>query len=593
MCGFFGAVLFDKNKGKESDLSQSLRLLSHRGPDAVGTVKLGQVFMGHCRLAVFDLSDRGTQPYTKWGKTIIYNGAVYNFPELRKALQKQNYCFDTNTDTEVILAMYDCYGAACVDQFNGQWALAIYDHNTRILFCSRDRFGIKPFYYWQTPEAFYFSSEIKAFTTLPEWKAQINPIRVLEFLSYKMHDHTNETFFKDVKKLGQGCNLIFHVSEGKYSISSYYSVDNIQVKRWTKEDAIVRFNTLFEDSISLRLRADVKVGSALSGGLDSSSIVSRIVRNRDTKMNTFSVVYDEANISEHPYLESLLQIGQLDAQIISPSHQDFEKMIDDVIWHQESPFNGLGVFAQFVLFGEARKQGVKVMLDGQGADEILAGYEKFYLPILHRLMRTNPVKAWRLYREINSRHTVSPGENWKLWWKYIQKRKKPDQKWIRIHIDGKKAFHRPREASILQMSKNLISGLGLPALLRYEDKNAMAHGIESRVPFLDHRLVEFCLSLPDHLKINNGVRKWILREASHDFLPKSILSRYKKLGFATPEKRWWVENQSYYIKTIQKLTPLLDPIVDMKLAPLIKDPDLRWRLFILGKWLEKFNLVTG
>ena len=589
MCGLFGIINKDKDTINVAELQAASAALQHRGPDDEAIFAEKNIGLAHRRLSIFDLGTGGRQPFEGWNKVMVFNGAIYNFPELKIQLQRKKYQFSTETDTEVLLAAYDYWGKECVQYFNGQWAFSIYDREAEEVFCSRDRFGIKPFYYTEINGNFYFSSEIKAFQKISGWRARLNKTKAYEYLVHQMHDHTNETMFVGVCRLGNGQHLTYSLKTNSYEIATYYDLKKITTQQMTAEFAVKKFSEKFTHAVELRLRADVPVGAALSGGLDSSAIVLTIpgIKN-DIALSAFSVVYDEAKISERKYVEAVLKNNAIKGHILQPSFKDYEESRKQILWQQEEPYNGIGVEAQYAMFGAARKAGIKVMLDGQGADEILAGYEKFYLGILKSDIS--------LFNKITTSfniiwlHQIPWKKSWHDFKNYLLKNKKAqDFSWLRLKPDREALFRRSKEDSVLAISKNLISELGLNALLRYEDKNAMSFGIESRVPFLDHELVEFCLSLPTDLKIRNGIRKWILRESRKEVLPEIIRNRYDKLGFATPEISWLEAQKDHLLETISEKEKLAD-IIDVKNLKNVRDIKVIWRIYLFGEWMEMFEV---
>ena len=591
MCGLFGIINKDKDTINVAELQAASMALQHRGPDDDGIFTEKNIGLAHQRLSIFDPGEGGRQPFAGWNKVLVFNGAIYNFPEIKKQLLEYDYQFKTETDTEVLLAAYDHWGKDCVQHFNGQWAFAIYDRETEKVFCSRDRFGIKPFYYTEINGKFCFSSEIKAFIKISGWKAKLNKTKAYEYLVHQMHDHTCETLFDGVYRLGNGQTLSFDLKTGSYKIATYYDLKKIVTQPITVEKAVEKFSEKFIQSVQLRLRADVPVGAALSGGLDSSAIVLTIpeIKN-DISLSTFSVVYDEAKISERKYVEAVLKNDFIKGHILQPSFEEYENNRKKVLWQQEEPYNGIGVEAQHSMFAVAREAGVKVMLDGQGADEILAGYEKFYLGILKS--KTGLLKKISTGYQLVRLHQIPWKKSWEDAQNYFLKNKRKQiRPWLKLKPDPKALFQRSKENSVLAMSKNLIAELGLNALLRYEDKNAMSCGIESRVPFLDHELVEFCLSLPADLKIRKGIRKWILRESRKEVLPDIIRNRYDKLGFATPEIDWLQGQKSRLIGVIEG-NERLTAIIDFAEIKKVEDLKVIWRVYLFGAWMEMFNIDT-
>jgi len=589
MCGIFGILTKGDTRIQRKVLESAADLLAHRGPDMHDYYQEENLAFAHRRLSIFDTSEKAKQPLEAYGNIIVFNGAIYNYPELKEQLVAKGYTFKTSSDTELILAAYAEYGKDCVSQFNGQWAFAIYDKEKQIVFCSRDRFGIKPFYYIKNDNRFCFSSEIKAFSSLDNWQPRINSTRVFEFLEFAMHDHTKETMFEDVIQLGRAESMVIQLNDLSVEKKVFYSLTDKLEKEWKTEDAVRAVDTHLDTAINLRLRADVKSASALSGGLDSSIIALRIAEALDTPYDTFSVVYPDEEFNEQNYVDEVLKNSLLKGHVLSPSFEQFLENLDTLIWHQDEPFNGISVYAQYCLFETAAKQGVRVMLDGQGADEIFAGYEKFYLPVFKKLIKRNPIKAAKLF---NAAKKNFPHINAKTnLINYLNSGKKKEQSCFHLEVDKTKLFKRAPEDSILAMSKNLLSGLGISALLRYEDRNAMAHGIESRVPYLDHNLVECALSLPDNMKINEGVSKWALRESSKELLPELIYKRKDKLGFATPEKKWLEEHFDDIKTRIYAKEEQLEKMVNLNM--LFEERDLKkiFRVFVFSRWLSVFNLT--
>jgi len=589
MCGLFGIINKDKDTINVAELRAAGAALQHRGPDDEGIFVEAQLGLAHRRLSIFDLGAGGRQPFEDWNKVLVFNGAIYNFPEIKIQLTAMGYHFKTATDTEVLLAAYDHWGNNCVHQFNGQWAFAIYDRETQQVFCSRDRLGIKPFYYTVIDNQFCFSSEIKAFAQISGWQPTLNPTKAYEYLAHQMHDHTNETMFANVYRLGSGQHLCYSLEEHTFVIDTYYDLTKLKTVATTVTEAVAAFSEKFTQAIELRLRADVQVGAALSGGLDSSAIVLTIPEIKNNiSLSTFSVVYDEAKISERKYVDAVLKNDNLIGHVLQPTFVDFENARKSILWQQEEPYNGMGVEAQYAMFSAVREAGVKVMLDGQGADEILAGYEKFYLGMLRS--NTDLTEKIKMGYQLVRLHQIPWKKSWQDFKNYLSKSKaNTNFVWLKIKPEQAKLFRRSKEDTVLAMSKNLISELGLNALLRYEDKNAMAFGIESRVPFLDHKLVEFCLSLPDNLKIRKGIRKWILRESRKKILPEIILNRYDKLGFATPERTWLSEQKESYLEKI-KINKRLNDLVDKTKLDEIEDVMILWRIYLLGEWMEIFKI---
>ena len=556
MCGINGFSWSDN-----SLINKMNALIRHRGPDDEGVYVDDNVSLGHVRLAVIDLSPKGHQPmgYTKDGEEIwiVYNGEIYNFADLRKELRKKGYTFNSDTDTEVILAAYLEWGFDCVKKFNGMWAFAIYDKSRNILFLSRDRFGIKPLYYYYNGENIIFSSEIKAILA-HRIERKPNDAIIFDFLYYNLLDHTEDTFFKGIKKLMPGHNCVFDLKSRNLKIWRYYSLKKriSSMIRDSISNISKKFREIFFKAVKRRLIADVPVGSCLSGGLDSASIVCVMkCLNPKSEIKAFSLVFPGLKIDESKYQNSVVQKCLVKRFTTTFTVDDIIKDIEDLIYTQEEPFPTLSIYGQYRVMKLAHEKGMKVLLDGQGSDEILAGYYYFFsyyfVELFRKLQWKELLSEIMAYYKIHK--TITPIISmvfhllprsikhllWKRRIKYISEsffkrykhRKSKDPMW-----DIKTL----KEALILAETY-----YSLPHLLRFEDKNSMRWSIESRVPFCDHELVEYVLSLPPQAIIKKGVTKRVLREALKDILPENVRNRVSKIGFATPDENLLRTEQGY------------------------------------------------
>lgn len=567
------------------------RMAKHRGPDGEGYFLDRVVGMGHCRLSVFDLSQEGSQPMNFKDYHIVFNGAIYNYPELKEVLRQRGYFFYSNTDTEVILAAYDYWGATCVEQFNGIWALVIYDARKKQLFASRDRFGVKPLYYCNFAKKFGMVSEIKQFSAMVGWRARMNATRVFEYLNNGYQDHTEETLFQGVFQVPKGSNLIYQLDNHSFEIKPYYRLSEVIA---SSPASTGLFKDWFGDAICLQMRADVKVGACLSGGLDSSSIVAwmhELSEARQPAFETFSACFDDHRINEEVYIDALQEKYGFEATKIRPAPSDIYRLIPKVVWHQDEPVASASVVAQYLVFERAKESGVKVLLDGQGADELLAGYEKFYYPYLKELFQSRKQAVGLALFRILWTHS------WR--WHFVFQKakylffKNMDHTHLWIHPSfippHKMLFKRSEEATVRQVSLNLLNEVGLQLLLHYEDRNSSAHGLESRVPFLDHRLVAYCLGLPVEAKIKDGVRKQVLRAAMKDVLPEKIAQRLTKIGFTAPPNRWMTSSG---IDTAGRLREALanHPKIFRNQHLPINDEEW-WRIVSFDEWVKVFNVI--
>jgi len=519
--------------------------IRHRGPDDEGVYIDNKVSLGHVRLAIIDLSPKGHQPmkYEKDGREvwIVYNGEIYNFMEIRGKLEKIGYSFNSNTDTEVILAAYLEWGPDCVKKFNGMWAFAIYDKNKDIIFLSRDRFGIKPLYYYYDGKNIVFSSEIKAILE-HDIERKPNDAVIFDFLYYNLLDHTEETFFEGIKRLMLGHNAIFDLRTRKIKIWKYYDLAS-KVKIRENPANPQKFRELFSRAVKMRLVADVPVGSCLSGGLDSSSVVCIMRQIKpDADIKTFSLVFPGLEIDESQYQKAIVNKCNVEWYKTTFTAKDVLRDLEDLIQTQEEPFFTLSIYGQYRVMKLAREHAMKVLLDGQGSDEILAGYHYFFGYYYYELFRN--LKWGRLIKEIiNYRKNTRSFKAVKYFAGLLLPEKLQRLLLNRSTYLSKefiKRFKHRKDPRFQRKELNeaLINAVinNLPPLLRFEDKNAMRWSIETRVPFLDPELVEYVLSTPSDAKIKDGLTKVILRKALRGIVPDVILDRKDKIGFATPDR---------------------------------------------------------
>ena len=606
MCGIT-VIIDQKNRTvQKEELEQVTDLVAHRGPDHAGYFFGDHFAFGHRRLSILDLSEKGNQPFHYKNRfTITYNGEVYNYVELRTQLIAKGYSFESDTDTEVILAAYDYWGKDCVQHFNGMWAFALFDQKEQILFCSRDRFGIKPFYYSLIGHKFCMASEIKQFTGIQAWSPRLNKVQAYEFLALGYHDHHNATFFDGVEQLRAGHNLVYNLQNHSFEIEQYYNIrEKVGNCSLSFDAAKEEFYTLFTDAIRLRLRSDVKVGTSLSGGLDSSAVVCVMhellnAQKSTAKQESVSACFPNFKIDESRFVDDLSQQLHLQSHKVFPSFEGLKEQFDLLCWHQDEPVASASVFAQQLVFQTAKENDLTVMLDGQGADEILAGYDKFYAPYFKTLAKQHPLKAASELFRYFSLHSENIKTVGKAVLNYNKKSTSSPIDWLEPEfvVANEKCFQRSADTSIASCSTNLLTEIGLSVLLHYEDRNSMAASVESRLPFLDYRLVEFCLSLPDDFKIRQAKRKYIMREALQPLLPKSIYKRYDKIGFATPQEIWMREQASFFRSELERIvqtTPLFNKNIlhhfDAFIAGKNTDYHSLWRVFAFGRWMAIFKV---
>lgn len=607
MCGISGIVSFSAEKISSEVLQEMNDIISHRGPDGEGFFinSVENVGFGHRRLSVIDLSENASQPMRRGDIVITYNGEIYNYLELKEELQQLGFSFGTESDTEVILAAYQTWGKDCVQRLNGMWAFLILDETQNSVFVSRDRFGIKPLYYFEHRNKIYFSSEIKQFTVLPEWVPSLNRALAYDFLKFGATSHTNQTFFEGVLELRGGEAMTLDLAKSEIRKYRYYhpSSKNPGDEFGDRNEKIDEFRNLMTDSIRIAMRSDVKVGSALSGGIDSSVIALMASKflaqeNKAELQECVSACFEDKSVDESYFVDKVARKGKIKVHKVFPEFEQMKSDLDALIWHQDEPFGTLSIYAQYCVFREAKANEITVMLDGQGADEILAGYDHFYRPFIGSQFKRSKTRFFSSlyhYFRLNKRaalDTVKAKMKKKLKSAGIVKEGyfKSSSSLLRLNI----------AKNISEFSYDQLVNIGMHTLLRFEDRNSMAFSIESRVPFLDHRVVDFSLSLPDEYKIYKGVRKHILREAFKNELPKEIYNRYDKYGFPTPQELWTRQNMPYFFDELKKSRELLgEELVDFeKIFDQMKDESQLskedifafWRVIIFSRWVSGFKV---
>jgi asparagine synthase (glutamine-hydrolysing) len=574
MCGIAG-IIQPSNQYSIHHLKKMTDALTHRGPEGEGFWQNmdGTAQLGHRRLSIIDLSKGAAQPMhfapsstqsnDRSHYTIIHNGEIYNYIEIRKELEKEGYVFRTQSDTEVILAAYDFWNGECVEHFDGMFAFAIWDEKQKELFAARDRFGEKPFFFYLNNNHLVFASEMKAL-----WAAGIPRIPNLKMLFNYITigyvdnpERPEETFFENIFKLPSASTLYFTPATKGLIIEKYWEIDaDFQNTKITDGEAIEQFRTLFSTSVKRRLRSDVSVGTSLSGGLDSSSVVATLMplisdlpKTDGTPLSVFTASFPDFEKDELFYAGKIVQQFGLRQHICSLSADDLVDNWRKFFDHQEEPLESASAFAQYKVFELAKQHQVTVLLDGQGADETLAGYHKYYKWYWQELFKKRNLIS---SGEIAAARKLGIGEKFSV--KNILAAMLPDLAQVILeqqylahalqHPDLTREFVKlqSKEAYYTTPSLANLNGVlyfnsfvhGLEELLRYADRNSMAHSREVRLPFLNHELVEFAFSLPSHFKIREGWTKWLLRQSMKEKLPPEIVWRKDKIGFEPPQKQW-------------------------------------------------------
>lgn len=591
MCGIAG-IYGQKNNELLSLLSKNML---HRGPDGEGRYLDNGISMVIRRLAIIDLKS-GDQPKFNEDKSIIvtFNGEIYNFKELRSILKKLGHEINTNSDTEVIAHAYEEWGVNSFDKFDGMFGIALYDKNKNKFYLVRDQFGIKPLYYTLLKKIqklqILYSSELKPILKSGLIKVVPNDKIIYRYLKFRVHDDNKETFFKGIHKLMPGEYL--EIYKEKFLTKKYSSINENAYRNKKPEISEGEINTFYDllnKSVKNRLISDVPVGTCLSGGLDSSTIVA-LVNQYMLNQNTFSAIFPGSINNEEKYVDSLLKSSKnIFSHKIYPNHKDFIKDIKDFVRTQEEPTISSGPYAQYKVMQKA-KEYVKVILDGQGSDEMLAGYNPYYLVYFRQLFKQK--KYLLLIKELLFSLDI------------IFKILRQSIKINKFDLINKTFSSKYKNESFIPTKDNLKQRLyedvfynSLPALLRYEDKNAMRFSIEGRIPFCESKLFKYIFSLKDNLIIRNGINKYILRKATKKLIPNEIRLRRNKIGFTTPEDEWLLKNYDYVYKIFsseifgkRKYFNQLNTLLALNKFKKnkFKDTLYLWRLLNLELWLREF-----
>ena len=578
------------------------------------------VMLGHRRLSIVDTSWRGHQPMmSPCGRySIIYNGEIYNSGDLMDELERLGHSFVSHSDTEVVLSSFIQWGEKCLGKLNGMFSFIIFSYEKSRVFLARDRFGVKPLYYhYLNEKTVAFASEIKQFSKLTCWSAVLNRAKAIDYLNWGQTDHTNETLFEGVYQVPAGhfCEFDVYSMPRELGFTQWYSVDT-KKSSTTYEEALKSFKDVFTSSVWHRLKADVPIGTCLSGGLDSSSIactISSLIDSGQTQV-TFSSCSSDKKYDESEYVQAVLdKCKNINAHMIEINQDDFWRELDDLIYHHDEPFLSPSVYAEWCIFKEVGRTNVKVTLDGHGADEILMGYYTFFGPYLSGLLR-----GFRFVEYARAVFSIRDMHNYSLRRLVAMSIRSFVPQSIKQHV--LKFLDRPStipgwinrlalDKPILDigMSDKNADAVSLDQLLKYSvpkqlkwcDRDSMAHSIESRVPFLDFRLVDLVYSLPSDYKLKRGVTKRILRDGLAGIIPQKIQNRTNKMGFVTPGEKWVIDNPKIYkdkLKSSIELAGILlnGPECYDRFARMVDGEipfeNTFWRVIFLGEWIKCYKV---
>ncbi|MBN2395561.1 MAG: asparagine synthase (glutamine-hydrolyzing) [Candidatus Atribacteria bacterium] len=646
MCGISGIYHLDNKPVHPEKICRMTNLIHHRGPDDEGYIFLNtrsgkychcygddtlsvlksqllplkneigaNLAFGFRRLSILDLTEKGHQPMSSNDGTIwiVFNGEVYNYIEIRNELIQLGYTFKSGTDTEVIINAYLHWGTACLKRFNGMWSFALWDNTKKILFCARDRFGIKPFNYYFDGKVFLFGSEVKQIISQDIDKKTDESVIYKSFAIGAFTINSDNTYFKNVKILPHSHFLI--IKNNKLDIQRYYDLNplNFEKSRLSFTDACKRYRELFTDAVKLRMRSDVEVGSTLSGGLDSSAIVTVASGFTERQFKTFSSYYTYSpQFDERKWINLVVEKTGSKAHYISASPEQVWSDLEKIVWHHDYPLESSSPVAQFYVMELSKKNNVTVLLDGQGSDELTSGYNhgfyRYYADLLSSMSFLRFFKEFPDYLKHNQKGNFIQKKykilasflfnektlyNLELKTSFNPLRKPPES----IELNEIKQLRTSRLSNFLY---NQMMSTSIQTLLHFEDRNSMAHSIESRVPFLDYRLAELVFSLPSYYKINGNYGKYIHREALKAIVPRDILNRKDKIGFLSPGEGVWLRNE--YKPLVAEIFNSPDfknrDIYNHKLIKKIYSQYLKgdyrygkkiWQLLMLELWFRTFK----
>lgn len=651
MCGISGIFSFNSSPIELETLTNMNKKIRHRGPDDEGffirskdssqpelfsgddsTQEIKAKFphikqsspsdlaMGFRRLSILDLSERGHQPMQdESGRyTIVFNGEIYNYLELREELKALGYTFHSNSDTEVLLHLFIEYKEKCFNMLNGMWALAIWDNLEEELTLCRDRWGIKPlcYYYSFEEQRCVFASEEKQIMVAG---VEVTPNfdMIYRYLNLgSMVRYGNETFYNEIKVVAPGSYL--KVSQNSVGFHTYYSMDIKKFEKYDKpfDEATKDYQELFSQAVKLRMRSDVEVGSCLSGGLDSSAIVALAANSTAKKFKTFSAFYAQAaEYDERKWIKLVNDSYNCHEHLLSPTDKDVAQEFERITYLHDAPVIGSSPVSQYFVMKKARESGVSVVLDGQGSDELTAGYNhafyRYYADLIKQREFTRlsaELPDYLKYQQKGSSLTKLSKILFTLinkesrLYKYELKNLNPDVMFSRYHKNILDKVVDLPSSKLSNFQYNLLRNIFLPSLLHFEDRNSMAFSVESRVPFLDVNLVEFAFSLPSHYKIKGAQGKYIHRQSLKNIVPEAIYNRKDKVNFSAPGEISWLRkgmkeslkatfNSPFFTKSKLFDTIKLGEMVHNYLLGENKHATLVWKLYALGVW---YNLnFTG
>lgn len=610
MCGIAGILRVGGEPVPPGLIDAMVATIRHRGPDGEGSYFAPGIAFGHTRLAIIDLSAASDQPFIddEAGLALSFNGEIYNYIELRDELKALGHRFRSDGDTEVLLRAYEQWGAECLPRLNGMFAFALWDNRKRSLLLARDRFGEKPLFITRSAKGLVFGSEMKAILAVRPELRRANRRALFRYLSRGDLDLDHETFFEGIDSLPGGHYLLVD-HEGRGETRRYWEARASEMPRGRNE-AVERFRELLFDSVRIRLRSDVPVGSSLSGGIDSSSIVATIHAQKSSRavhQKTFSARFHSAAHDEGRFINIVTYRVDAEAHEVWVEPEQFIDAFERLQYHQEEPVASASPFAQWLVMGLAKEHHTTVLLDGQGADEILAGYDQAHGMFLAHWLRQGRLD--RVARELLSYgrryrgardplqyaayYSLPGGFRDRLVERYYRSAgvvsEELHREFAPDHVEGPAPFRDRLRNELVRWQTTTQ----LPEFLRYADRNSMAFSREVRLPFLDHRLVEFCFGLPADLLLRGATTKVILRDSMRGIVPDEILDRKDKLAYAPPQTQWnhgalkpWITTM---LQRAKKRDEYFKPETVTAIAGRFEaggDDRLAWRIASAEAWVE-------
>jgi asparagine synthase (glutamine-hydrolysing) len=626
MCGLAALFCDATRSDLHTPMRRMLTTVAHRGPDGEGMVfgrqravvtadEPADWALGHKRLAILDLSTAGLQPMASADRQlwVTYNGEIFNYIELAEQLRQSGHCFQTGTDTEVLLAAYRAWGPSCVERFRGMFAMVLVDLGAGRIWAARDRLGVKPLYIWCGPHQVAVVSEIKQLIQLDGFQPCLNRQQAVDYLCEGLLGHElDQTMFRDVRPLTPGCYLQWPIGQrpNLNAQQQYWSPPRLtQTQTW--ESAVARTGQVFREAVRLRMRSDVAVGTCLSGGIDSSSIVGVAALDLGASMKTFSVCHDDPRISEETYIDAVAHHCHTESIKLRLTEQQLLDDLDQFIYHQDEPVYSSSQYAEFAVMRLARQNHVTVLLNGQGGDEAMCGYRKFAFFFLRQLLRDRRLGA--AMQHTGQSLVYGDRQLFQFWQgvryvpDWLRRRYDPFDRWLRAPLLAlRRGAWRQRMQDVTQLHDHQWADLrywSLPVLLRYQDRNSMAHGIEARVPMVDHHFLELMLTMPEEYFFRHGKTKRLLVDALGDRLPEALRRRRTKLGFDTPQGQWLRGRLGEVLEDRVRRCQPLDALVDRTACGQAFRDYRRgandvphfvlFRVACLAIWMERFAVCPG